>query len=100
MSEKKSAVDALTEALPDDWQTEGDTDEAAYGYASDPMDTPEEELVSVEIRSYDGETWHASSYAWNEARGMGDLVEQKEAETVSEAAEEAAELAEEVKDFQ
>jgi hypothetical protein len=85
---------ALEKRLPDfTVESEGDTVGRAYNL--DPAkDPPREEVCSVEIRTDFDPPFAVSSYVWNEKRGMGDLKQSGDAETLDEAVSLAAKFAE------
>lgn len=82
----------LNSALPG-WYVESDGDSAAYAYNLDPRTSPNrEEVESITVRDDYGPPWSVSYSAYNPQRGMGDLVEHREAGTLHKAVSEARSL--------
>lgn len=91
--------EGLQERLPD-WTIECEVDKVGRAYMPDPRDDPpQEELVSVTIRTDFEPPYSVVSSAYNEKRKMGDVHDGDQAETLEDALDIAEQLAKEVLEF-
>lgn len=89
---------SLTERLPE-WYIESESDCVARAYNLDWQEAPpKEDVVSVSIRTDYNAAYYVSSSAWNESRGMGDLVYSEPCDTLAEALDVAERFRQELTD--
>jgi hypothetical protein len=96
-NESNEIGEKLNERL-DGWFIEIESDSVGRAYNRNPHeDPPKEEVVSVEIRTDRTDDFEITSSAFNEMRGMGDLVHSDRKSTLEDALDKAEEFATELK---
>ncbi|MFT4948326.1 MAG: hypothetical protein ACI9CA_000446 [Natronomonas sp.] len=91
-------ADALADALTSEWWVESEADAVGRAYHGDPRNTDPKDVVAVQIRTDYDAPYSVSSSVWSERRGMHDLAEHDEAETLQDAVDVAVAMAEDLTD--